>query len=302
MRITMSTIGFVVARARRRATLRPPPVVNTDVSMPLENARPSPMTIRARMSPGSATQLLAERAQLVPHLGGEAVQLVRPGEHQPPDVPVPFEAQCVHGSRRYAIASAAGSGRGTRVSRHHRDRRAEARDRLRPDRERRDLGRQLVGDLRGREHLERLREVAEPRREVHRAAGVVVALEQDDATPRQAGAHRQQAVVREPLLSSTTALTSDGPSTATSIAPSPSHLAMRTPTSDAIERTAVRNWASTATASSSPWRSVKRVKPERSTKAKVLGTRMPPVWPATRPPPVPNGVPEVTAMLRSGRG
>ena len=32
----------------------PPPPANTDVSRPLENARPSPMTINARMSPGSA--------------------------------------------------------------------------------------------------------------------------------------------------------------------------------------------------------------------------------------------------------
>ena len=49
-------------------------------------------------------------------------------------------------------------------------------------------------------------------------------------------AHRQQAVEREPLLRARRSRsTSDGPSTATSIAPSPSHLAMRTPTSDAID-------------------------------------------------------------------
>ena len=65
-----STVGSVVRRRRLGGVaavdrVRAPPV-NTDVSMPDENARPSPITTSARRS-GVVAQLLAERAHLVPH-------------------------------------------------------------------------------------------------------------------------------------------------------------------------------------------------------------------------------------------
>ena len=144
-------------------------------------------------------ELLAERAELVPHLGGEAVELVGPVEHEPSDVAISFEAKCVHGSN--ATASAARIGPGDPGQPDDRDRRAEPRDLLRPDGQRRDLRRAARRATSAvAEHLERLGQIAEPRREVHRAAGVVVALEQDDPPPREPGAHREQTVVGEPLL------------------------------------------------------------------------------------------------------
>jgi hypothetical protein len=70
------------------------------------------------------------------------------------------------------------------------------------------------------------------------------------------------------------AATSGSVWTPTNIAPSPSHFATRTPKSVALSRTAVRNCVRTRTDSSSPWASVNRVNPQRSTKAKVRSTRM----------------------------
>ena len=65
------------------------------------------------------------------------------------------------------------------------------------------------------------------------------------------------------------------PSTLTSMAPSPSHLATRTPRREQMSRTRARNEESTLTARSSPWLSVSAVNPERSTKPKFRWTRTP---------------------------
>ena len=69
------------------------------------------------------------------------------------------------------------------------------------------------------------------------------------------------------------AATSGMVSTLTSMAPSPSHLAMRTARREQMSRSAARNTPSTATARSSPWDSVRAVNPDRSRKAKVRRTR-----------------------------
>ena len=69
------------------------------------------------------------------------------------------------------------------------------------------------------------------------------------------------------------AATSGMVSTLTSMAPSPSHLAMRTARREQMSRSAARNTPSTATARSSPSVSVRAVKPDRSRKAKVRRTR-----------------------------
>ena len=59
-----------------------------------------------------------------------------------------------------------------------------------------------------------------------------------------------------------------------SMAPSPSHLTMRTPRRAAASRSDVRNPASSSTVSSSPFSSVYAVNPQRSMKAKQRSTRM----------------------------
>ena len=61
---------------------------------------------------------------------------------------------------------------------------------------------------------------------------------------------------------------------ATTMQPSPSHLATRTPRSDVTSRTIARNAESSRPAASSPNAAVKFVNPERSTKQNVRGTRM----------------------------
>src|SRR5437763_15908737 len=71
-----------------------------------------------------------------------------------------------------------------------------------------------------------------------------------------------------------TAATTGSTSTPTSITPSPSHLSTRTPNSGAAARTLARSFTSSATAASSPWLSLKSVKPQRSMKAKVRVTRV----------------------------
>src|SRR5689334_6357055 len=71
----------------------------------------------------------------------------------------------------------------------------------------------------------------------------------------------------------TTAQTSCSKSTATNIAPSPSHFAMRTPKSVATRRAALRKRVRTRTDSSSPFSSLKDVKPDKSTKANARSTR-----------------------------
>src|ERR1700722_5681408 len=55
--------------------------------------------------------------------------------------------------------------------------------------------------------------------------------------------------------------------------PSPNHLAIRTPRREQISRSRDRKAESTSTACSSPSRSVRAVKPETSTKAKLRWTR-----------------------------
>ena len=64
-------------------------------------------------------------------------------------------------------------------------------------------------------------------------------------------------------------------STHTSMTPSPSHLAIRTPRREQMSRRRARNAVSTSTARSSPSSSVNAVKPETSTKAKLRCTRTP---------------------------
>ena len=62
-------------------------------------------------------------------------------------------------------------------------------------------------------------------------------------------------------------------STATNIAPSPNHFAMRTPKSVATLRAALRNNVSTRTDSSSPFSSLNDVNPDKSTNANARSTR-----------------------------
>ena len=103
------------------------------------------------------------------------------------------------------------------------------------------------------QHVGALGGVAQPGGHVHGRADVVVALEQqrvaggDPGPQRQRGAHvggPRFEIHREAMQSVW--------STATIMQPSPSHLAMRTPRSDATSRAIVRKAPSSRPAASSP--------------------------------------------------
>ena len=81
------------------------PPANTDVSMPLENARPSPMTTSARMSPGSSSSDAPSSAHLAPHLERERVQLVGAVERSQPTRPSRSKRRVSRWRRAVAVSS-----------------------------------------------------------------------------------------------------------------------------------------------------------------------------------------------------
>jgi hypothetical protein len=121
------------------------------------------------------------------------------------------------------------------------------------------------------------REIAQPRRHIDAVADVVVSLHQDHVARRRARADRHRLRRTRDGADDIVQLKDGGQnggvSTHTSMTPSPSHLAMRTPRREQISRKRARNAVSTSTACSSPSSSVRAVKPEMSTKEKLRWTR-----------------------------
>jgi hypothetical protein len=137
--------------------------------------------------------------------------------------------------------------------------------------------RQLFHHGRGSQRLTAVGQVTQPGGHVDAVPDVVVTLHQDHIARGDARAdgdrlHRARDLADD-MVQFEDVASSGRVSTHTSMTPSPSHLAMRTPRRAQMSRRSARNAVRISTACSSPSCSVRAVKPETSTKAKLRWTR-----------------------------